>query len=335
MRNRVQQDPPLTYSVGACRAVAVHRHPPWTPCPKPKPLQDLTRNVHYLRHHYVFLHLQLLLATFVHRYDLVLETPAVHFSHHFGAKNGLAIRVSRSVFFSHGQFFLCSNLLSSRCFTSAMGVFQFQPLRISFPLKFTNATVKSGYFTFLLHEFRSRSSKHVISMTIKKRVRSVYRIRESKERFVAPKNLLMTSQGKIFSIGKRFMIQPTRKVSMNLSDLEMNWTSSFLVQSDKLVIVLHLLLAPLYTVVKPAEREFAHRRSPSLEVVSRCSQQNRRSTLYSVSGRTVGEVKAFRVSSLSSAAEQRRFAMTFVWWSSRDSLRWKRKTVKYMRKRKK
>ena len=66
----------------------------------------------------------------------------------------------------------------------------------------------------------------------------------------------------------------------------MNWTSSFLVQSDKLVIVLHLLLAPVYTVVKPAEREFAHRPSPSREVVSRCSQQNRRSTLYSVSGRT-------------------------------------------------
>ena len=43
----------------------------------------------------------------------------------------------------------------------------------------------------------------------------------------------------------------------------MNWTSSFLVQSDKLAIVLHLLLAPAGTVVKPAECEVAHRPSPT------------------------------------------------------------------------
>ena len=42
----------------------------------------------------------------------------------------------------------------------------------------------------------------------------------------------------------------------------MNWTSSFLIQSDKLAIVLHLLLAPVGTVVKPAEHEVAHRLSP-------------------------------------------------------------------------
>ena len=34
----------------------------------------------------------------------------------------------------------------------------------------------------------------------------------------------------------------------------MNWTSSFLVQNNKLATVLHLLLAPVGTVVKPAER---------------------------------------------------------------------------------
>ena len=53
-----------------------------------------------------------------------------------------------------------------------------------------------------------------------------------------------------------------RQVSLYLSDLEMNWTSSFLVQSDKLAIVLHLLLAPVGTAVKPAEHEVAHRPSP-------------------------------------------------------------------------
>ena len=50
----------------------------------------------------------------------------------------------------------------------------------------------------------------------------------------------------------------------------------------------------------------------------------------------MGDVKAFRVSSLSSAAEQRRlFAMHFVLRSSGNSLRWKRKTGTDRRKRKK
>ena len=58
-------------------------------------------------------------------------------------------------------------------------------------------------------------------------------------------------------------LKTLRQVSLYLSDLERNCTSSFLVQSDKLAIVLHLLLAPVGTVVKPAEHEFAHR--PSLD----------------------------------------------------------------------
>ena len=48
----------------------------------------------------------------------------------------------------------------------------------------------------------------------------------------------------------------------------------------------------------------------------------------------MGDAKAFRVSSLSSAAEQRRlFAMHFVLRSSVDSSRWKRKTGTDRRKR--
>ena len=42
----------------------------------------------------------------------------------------------------------------------------------------------------------------------------------------------------------------------------MNWTSSLLVQSDKLATVLHLLLAPVGTVVKPADHEVVRRQSP-------------------------------------------------------------------------
>ena len=88
------------------------------------------------------------------------------------------------------------------------------------------------------------------------------------------------SEGKILSIGKRFLIQPycslktTRQVSLYLSDLEMSWASSFLVQSDKLVIVLHLLLAPVITVVKPAEHEVAHRLSPSPSGVAMLSAES-------------------------------------------------------------
>ena len=43
-------------------------------------------------------------------------------------------------------------------------------------------------------------------------------------------------------------------------------------------------------------------------------------TMISATRVFVREVKAFRVSSLSSAAEQRRFAMTIVWWSSKEQL---------------
>ena len=111
---------------------------------------------------------------------------------------------------------------------------QFQPLWKSLPLKFANASVKSLQFPFLLHEFRSRFSKHVISITIKKRFRSIYRIRESEERFVAPKktvdvireNLL---HRKMFLDSNYLCLKTKRQVSLYLSDAEMNWTSSFLV----------------------------------------------------------------------------------------------------------
>ena len=48
-----------------------------------------------------------------------------------------------------------------------------------------------------------------------------------------------------------------RQISLYLSDLEMNWTSNFLVRSDKLVIVLQLLLAPVSTVVNPIDHDIA------------------------------------------------------------------------------
>ena len=76
-----------------------------------------------------------------------------------------------------------------------------------------------------------------------------------------------------------------RQISMYLTDLEMNWRSNFLVKSEKLVIVLQLLLAPVNTVVNTAEHEIAPPRSP-IPVASRCFPLNHMLTLSSTSGRT-------------------------------------------------
>ena len=102
----------------------------------------------------------------------------------------------------------CSQTWSLRDSTSPRWAsLQFQSLSISLLLKFTNASVKRFHFVFLLHEFRSRFSKQMISVSVKKRFRNICRVRESDERFIAPKNLLM-SQGKILSIGKCVLMQP-------------------------------------------------------------------------------------------------------------------------------
>ena len=60
-----------------------------------------------------------------------------------------------------------------------------------------------------------------------------------------------------------FGLKTMRQVPLYLSGLAMNWTSSFLVHSDTLAIVLHLLLAPVGTVVKPAEHQVVRRLSPT------------------------------------------------------------------------
>ena len=59
-----------------------------------------------------------------------------------------------------------------------------------------------------------------------------------------------------------YCFKTTQRVSPYSSDLEMHLTSSFLLQSDKLPIGPHLLLAPASTVLKPAQHEVAHRLSP-------------------------------------------------------------------------
>ena len=110
-------------------------------------------------------------------------------------------------FLFQDQFFLQSSLLSSRFYISEMDVLQFESLSINLLLKFINTSVKRFHCVFPLHEFRSRFSKQMISVSIKKRLRNICRVRESDERFITPKILLMSS-GKFVSIGKCVLLQP-------------------------------------------------------------------------------------------------------------------------------
>ena len=58
-------------------------------------------------------------------------------------------------------------------------------------------------------------------------------------------------------------VHTPHQVSLILQDSEKNGSSSFLIQSDKLVLVLHFPLVPVYTMVKPASYVIARLRSPS------------------------------------------------------------------------
>ena len=82
---------------------------------------------------------------------------------------------------------------------------------------------------------------------------------------------------KTFLDSTYFGLRSTQRVSPYLPDLVMDWTSCFLVQSDKVAIVPHLLLAPKGTVVKSQQiTKFAHRPSPIQEGASQGSEQNRK-----------------------------------------------------------
>ena len=83
----------------------------------------------------------------------------------------------------------------------------------------------------------------MIFVSIKRRFRNICRVRESDEWFVAsqkPVDVLRKnlSYRKMFHDSSCSGLKTMRQVSLYLSDLEMNWTLSFLVQSDKLAIVL-------------------------------------------------------------------------------------------------
>ena len=96
-------------------------------------------------------------------------------------------------------------------------------------------------------------------------------------------------RGKIFSVGQCFLTRfPHARKQRNgfpvLFGTRDEHDTKFLLQSDKLVIGPHLLLSPASTVVKPAEKEFAHHPNPIQE---RRNALNRIVSRYSVFGRTM------------------------------------------------
>ena len=114
-----------------------------------------------------------------------------------------------------------------------MGVLQLQPLSTSLLLKFDNTSVKRFHFVFQLHESRSRFSKHIISVPIKRSFRNICGVRESEERFTYSQTPVDVLKENPLYLKKCLDstysgLKSTRQVSLYLSDLQMNWTSSFL-----------------------------------------------------------------------------------------------------------
>ena len=135
-----------------------------------------------------------------------------------------------NLFFFHDQVFLLSNLLSLEFCMSEMGILQLQPLSTSLLLKSTNFVFQRFHFALLLHEFRSRFNKQMISIPIKQRSCNICWNRESDKRFVAPKTLVEVSKANLFHQENLFWF--------NLFWLENNATSfpEFIISCDELDI---------------------------------------------------------------------------------------------------
>ena len=127
-----------------------------------------------------------------------------------------------------------TNLLSSRFHITVMGVFEFQLLSISLLLKFANTSVKWFHLVFLLHGLGSR-------------VRTFAGLENLMKGSLLPQNCFFFK--KFASIGKCVLLQPILawNTATRFPVLVGSWdelTPRFHVQSDKLSIVLHLLIAP-------------------------------------------------------------------------------------------
>ena len=80
-------------------------------------------------------------------------------------------------------------------------------------------------------------------------------------------------------------VHTQHQVSLILQDSEKNGSSSFLVQSDKLVLVHHFPVVPVCTVVKPASYAIARHRGPS-RAATQCFLPNRKLNVPMIGCRT-------------------------------------------------
>ena len=98
-----------------------------------------------------------------------------------------------------------------------MGILHLQLLSLSLLLKFTNASVKRSHFVFLLHEFRSRRD-----------LATYAGLENLMKGSLLPKPVDVLRENplyrKTFLVSTYFGLKTTRRVSLYLSDLEMNWT---------------------------------------------------------------------------------------------------------------
>ena len=119
-------------------------------------------------------------------------------------------------------------------------------------LKLISTIVKRFHFVFLLHQFRSRLSRPNDLYFHQEEISATFAgLEDLKFDPLLPET--STGCSVSLSLGKCVLIRPTLTCKQcyrfpnatQISDLEMNWTSSFLFQSDKLAIVPHLLPAPV------------------------------------------------------------------------------------------
>ena len=199
---------------------------------------------------------------------------SLHFSHLVRTSN---LSVSKS-FLSKLILFVVEPFLVEIQRIRDMGVLQFQSLSRSLLLKLIDTIVKRFHLVFLLHKFRPCVIKQMILVTIKKRFCNFRWISNSLPKKHYSRNRFSIRYFGLFwktcSDSIHCRMKTVHHVALKRQDLEKNLTSSFLVLSEKLVFVVHVLLAsehflhqvsPIlrYTMVKPASYEVVRLRGPS------------------------------------------------------------------------
>ena len=161
------------------------------------------------------------------------------------------------------------------------GVLQFQSLSVSLLPKFLNTTVERSHLMSLLHKFKPCLIEQMILVSIKKRFPNTSPVSKFEDivawehciRFPLKLRSLETNLSSNFLfLSDKFdvplhsllpSVHSLHQVSLKLWDSWKIGSLSFFVQSDKLELVLHFLVVPAHTSVKPAFSAFARHQGPN------------------------------------------------------------------------